>query len=503
MLATEWADEFTGFGHVENSPIDILSKYFSDDLFESIANETNIYTLTMTGVSIKTNAFEIRQFFGINILMGNIGYPRIRMYWQKATRNDSIANAMTVNRFFKIRKNIHCVAAREPDENNKDKFWNIKPVVESVRNTCLSLPREEYSSVDEQMIPFTGRMPAKQVVKSKPNPVGLKSWVLCGKSGRVLDFEFYQGAGTGIPEVYKQLGLGAAVVLRLAQTIPNNKNYKICFDNFFTGMPLLKELKTRGTLSLGTLRENRMMGCQLKSEKQLGERGAIDYKVSCDGDICVVRWLDNGVVTLASTFAAVEPRDKVKRWSASAKEHIEVSRPFAVQVYNCYMGGVDKVDFLISLYWISARTKKWPVRVMFHLLDLSLANSWLQYRDCALTNGTQKSNILDLLGFRNEVGECLIMSRPAKRRSIGRPRSSTEHDSDISSPTAKKNRGSIRPVPDVRFDLIEHWPQSIDGEPQRCKLENCCGRSRIQCMKCNVHLCLNKHRNCFHAFHNK
>lgn len=193
----------------------------------------------------------------------------------------------------------------------------------------------------------------------------------------------------------------------------------------------------------------------------------------------------------------------MKRWSASAKERIEVSRPFAVQVYNCYMGGVDKVDFVISLYRISARTKKWPVRVMFHLLDLSLANSWLQYRDCALTIGTQKSNVLDLLGFRNEVGECLIMSRPAKRRLIGRPRSSTESDSDISSPTEKKNRGSIRPVPDVRFDLIEHWPQSIDGEPQRCKLEKCGGRSRIQCMKCNVHLCLNKHRNCFHAFHNK
>ena len=147
------------------------------------------------------------------------------MYWQKATRIDSIANAMTVNRFFKIRKNIHSVAAREPDENNKDKFWKIKPVVESVRNTCLSLLRKEYSSVDEQMIPFTGRMPAKQVVKSKPNPVGLKIWVVCGKSDRVLDFKFDQGAGTGIPEVYKQLGLGAAVVLRLAQTIPNNKNY--------------------------------------------------------------------------------------------------------------------------------------------------------------------------------------------------------------------------------------------------------------------------------------
>ena len=140
---------------------------------------------------------------------------------------------------------------------------------------------------------------------------------------------------------------------------------------------------------------------------------------------------------------------------------------------------------------------------MFHLLDLSFANSWLQCRDCALTNGTQISNILDLLGFHNKVGECLIMIRPAKCRLIGRPRSSTESDSGISSPTEKKNPVSIRLVPDVRFDLMEHWPQSIDGEPQCCKLENCGGRSRIQCMKCNVHLCLNKHRNCFHAFHKK
>jgi hypothetical protein len=83
---------------------------------------------------------------------------------------------------------MHIVAAREPPENNTNKFWKIEPVVNAVRKRCLSLPQDEYSAVDEQMILFTGRMPAKQAIKSKPNPVGLKNWVICGKSGRVLDF---------------------------------------------------------------------------------------------------------------------------------------------------------------------------------------------------------------------------------------------------------------------------------------------------------------------------
>ena len=64
--------------------------------------------------SINTNVFEIRQFFGINILMGNIKCPIICMYWQIATSNDLVADAMPVNRFFKIQKNIHCVADKEP-----------------------------------------------------------------------------------------------------------------------------------------------------------------------------------------------------------------------------------------------------------------------------------------------------------------------------------------------------------------------------------------------------
>ena len=107
------------------------------------------------------------------------------------------------------------------------------------------------------MIPFEGRAPAKQFVANKPNPIGFKNFVLCEKSGRALDFELYQGAGTGIPEKYKKpgLGLGASIVLRLSETVPKQINHKIVFDNYFTGLSLIRELKKEGIHSLGIVRK--------------------------------------------------------------------------------------------------------------------------------------------------------------------------------------------------------------------------------------------------------
>ena len=74
-----------------------------------------------------------------------------------------------------------------------------KSVIDTVRKTCLSLPRSVPLSVDEQMIPFSGRCGFKQYVPSKPNPVGLKNFLLAAKDGVVLDFCIYVGKGT-VPE---------------------------------------------------------------------------------------------------------------------------------------------------------------------------------------------------------------------------------------------------------------------------------------------------------------
>ena len=52
------------------------------------------------------------------------------------------------------------------------------------------------------------------------------------KSGRAHNFELDQGKGTGVSQEHKQLGLGGSNVMRLSDTIPKNKNFKLLFDNF-------------------------------------------------------------------------------------------------------------------------------------------------------------------------------------------------------------------------------------------------------------------------------
>ena len=59
---TLWGGEFD-IGDVRHSPLELLMKYFTEDFFETIANETNVYSMTTTGSSINTNSFEIRTFF--------------------------------------------------------------------------------------------------------------------------------------------------------------------------------------------------------------------------------------------------------------------------------------------------------------------------------------------------------------------------------------------------------------------------------------------------------
>ena len=169
--------------------------------------------------------------------MANLGFPRIRMIWQRPTRVDRVADAIPLNRYFQLRTNLHINAAHEADPGNTNTFWKVEPVVNAVRNRCLQLHREELCSIDEQIVPFTGRVPAKQIIRSKPNPVGLKNGVI--RSGRALDVELCQGAGTEIPEETKHW-TRASVVIRLAETIPEYINHKLVFDNYFTGMRLIR-----------------------------------------------------------------------------------------------------------------------------------------------------------------------------------------------------------------------------------------------------------------------
>ena len=154
------------------------------------------------------------------------------------------------------------------------------------------------------MIPFQGRVPGRQYVKNKPNPVGVKLLVHCGRSGMAYDFELYQGKDTGVSEDHKDLGLGESIVMRFIENLPERENFKVYFDNFFTSISLLIQLKEKGFHALSVLKTNRMSGAVLNSKVDMKCQGsgAMDSCVSKSGDITIFRWQDNNVVNVASTF---------------------------------------------------------------------------------------------------------------------------------------------------------------------------------------------------------
>jgi hypothetical protein len=79
---------------------------------------------------------------------------------------------MPRDRYFKLRYNLHFVS-NLVDHDPDDKLWKIRPLIEAVREKCVTLLHSVHLSIDEQMIPVAGSCGFSQFVPSKPNPLGL------------------------------------------------------------------------------------------------------------------------------------------------------------------------------------------------------------------------------------------------------------------------------------------------------------------------------------------
>lgn len=84
---------------------------------------TNIKSVKETGKSINTTLYEMKCFIGSNMFMSTLGYPRMRMYWQKKTRVSTNSNSISRDRFLVIRKYLKVVNDDDiSDEKKKMHF---------------------------------------------------------------------------------------------------------------------------------------------------------------------------------------------------------------------------------------------------------------------------------------------------------------------------------------------------------------------------------------------
>ena len=148
------------------------------------------------------------------------------------------------------------------------------------------------------------------------------------------------------------------------------------------------------------------------------------------------------------------------------------------------------MGFLCSLYQMNYRTSKWTIRVILHLLNMSIVNSWIEYREIERAKGRGQKDIFDLLAFRDSIAEVLCNAELCTTRSKGRP-------SLLHSYPCKKIKTSI-----FAHNGFDHWQETEEMKSaQQYKLGECSGKSCRKCIECIIFLCLNSARNCFSEFH--
>jgi len=81
--------------------------------------------------------------------------------------------------------------------------------------------------------------------------------------------------------------LGSEVILNHLDSVENPRFHKIFFNNFFTNYNLLAILREKVFFTTGTVRENRIGNCNLKTVKLLGKKCKETFDKN--NKICVVR----------------------------------------------------------------------------------------------------------------------------------------------------------------------------------------------------------------------
>lgn len=453
------------------SPASIFKSFFDKNLIDKITQCTNLYA-SQKNVLADVIVDDIYCFIGVLLVSGFSTVSRKKMYWQNSadSNNALISSSISRDRFQYVMSNFHCV-----DNNNlekDDRFAKVRPLFQELNKKFLEFaPTEENHSVDEAMVPYFGRHGCKQFIKGKPIRWGYKFWVGTTRLGYILYFEPYQGATTILSEKYKDLGLGASVVLQYVDVLQSTgfSNFHIFFDNFFTSLSLMKELTFRKIRATGTIRDNRLPKCPFIDVKAFKKKSRGDYQYALvDNETVLCRWNDNNVITIASNASSVLPTNKTKRFSQKEKQHIYIDQPKPIKGYNENMGGVDRSDQNIGQYRISIRGKKWYFPLISQCIDMANQNAWYLHR----FDGGR----LDQLAFRRAVAvELLETHKVLNRRGASRRSGSYKEHS--------------------RYDRIDHM---VIYQNNQTKCAVCHKKTNFRCEKCDIGL---HPKDCFRQFH--
>lgn len=309
------------------TPLDYFMKIFSNEVIKLLVEQSNLFSIQKFSKPLSTTPEEMKDLLSIKLWMGIVKMPSYIDYWAQGTRFGPIADIMPLKKYQHILRCLHLT--NNEYDNNTDRFFKAREFIEKIRINCLNISQGNKFSIDEMMVPYKGKKAGsrRQYMKNKPKKWGFKLFVRAGIDGMVYDFFPYSGENTFQNVQFSDyensyFGLGPKVVIVLCKTIPNKPLSTVFFDNFFTTPELIHYLRHEyGILSLGTLRKQHLRGCDI-DDKKLSKMPRGTFFSQCDkkNKVIIVKWLDNKIVSLASSYAGEEPVQTIQRYSKTEKK---------------------------------------------------------------------------------------------------------------------------------------------------------------------------------------
>lgn len=459
-----------------NDPCESVQLYMDDYFFDKLLKHTNEeLTRRRQSTSEKDPKYlgdfslvEVKAAIGITILVGVMCSKResLNQLWSEEYGRPILRATMPLNRF-----RVFLSSARFDDKTTRnerqqaDKLAAIRELFDYFVDKCkeLYIP-SPYMCVDETLVGFRGRCPFRVYIPSKPDRYGIKIWSLCDNGTHyVTNLQVYLGKEGPSPEQQQ----GARVVKQLMSHLYNTGR-NVTTDNFFTSYDLGQFLLTQNTTLLGTMRKSRT---EIPPEFLPKTREEFESKFAFTNSTALVSYAPrkNRTVVLLSTM---HNRPEVFAEGQGCK-------PYMVLDYNMTKGAVDAFDQEVSYYTCAHKTRRWPMRLFYFIIDAACLNAFVLWN---MNNPTWK----DHKGSRRLDKRRLFLTEAA-------------HSLMMPMITARADNKSISHQPSVARALLSVGvkptpstsPHQVAKKRGRCQS---CSRKQEQkvehrCTKCNQFVC--------------
>ena len=445
--------------------MDIFNKFFTNEFFKYICDQTNNYAYENNLNKDKAITTEdIKNYFFILIYVSVIKLPQIDMLWTKSEFYSTIVpKVMTLYKFKKITQYFHVGAVGGADPMSK-------------LNLIISYFNEKWkenyyygqmSTIDECMAAFKGKTRFRQYIKSKHKKRGIKFFA---QSNSLTGYLYSVIPYTGKEMEYdRTIGCGPSVLKTfINETIEGYRkngqdeiDIHFTFDNYFSSVDIFDYFNKLDMYFTCTINPKR--NCfpdNVKTAKCA--KGAVRSFIVGDNEYRYLLYNQKGKIAyLASNAFTAYNTTYVNKMR---KKKI---KPEIVYIYNVTKAGVDKIDSTTNQYKSQRRTKKWWKAAFFYLFDVTLYNASVVYFE-----NTEKEENSKVLFFRRRLYE-MHFSNYLRTKEINQ--------------TSKYHL----PKRTEQFRECDECKKNKDNRKQHVP------RTRYICTGCNARLCVD----CFVPFH--